>query len=387
MKSLNLPIFSITYKVTFKRNLCHSCMNGLQMCCPHFLMDNWRSYLVYGRNASCEQQMSFFSKPTAFNYFNIILNYKTEFAESGCILKHNDTISCTKTMSFGKTSPTPVSFTFAACNSKVGIDLSYQVTFRTIKPTCFSNPREGACEQYPVVGLPGTAGFNTLQDLLKYKTIMEVAISLFKKCHQRSDEFICRTVVPQCDLKTNRLILPCHKECEEVKTACREEIKKHGIKFSCKMYLNTTDKKLCFYKPVKCPEPKNPKHGSVKFSSHTWNSTAHYSCDSALFHISGSAVRRCYPNGTWDTPSPTCTINYNILIAIVLPLAVPIFLVILFIYLVRKQRVDFHPTDEWLANLQYDAYVAYCDNDSQFVEGEFRKYLEEDEYALRLCLH
>ena len=64
-----------------------------------------------------------------------------------------------------KTSPTPVSFTFAACNSRVGIHLSYQVTFRRIKAVCFSNPREGACEQYPVVGLPRTAGFNTLQDL------------------------------------------------------------------------------------------------------------------------------------------------------------------------------------------------------------------------------
>ena len=387
MKPLYLPIFNITYNVTFKKDLCYKCLDGSKMCCPHFLMNNNASYLEYGRNASCKQQVSFFAKPAAFNYYNIILNYKPEYSESGCIVTANDTIMCTKTMSFGKSSLMPASFTFAACDSSVGIHLSYQVTFRSMQASCFSNPVPWVCKEYPIAGLPGTLGFNTFKDILKYKIIFEIVLLSFKKCHQKAAATLCRTILPECELKTNRLILPCHRECEEISRACSDEMKKFGIKFSCKMYLNSTDKHLCFYEPVNCPRPNNPKHGSVKFASHTWNSTAQYSCDSALFHISGSAVRRCYPNGTWDTPSPTCTINYNILVAIVLPLAVPIFLMILFIYLVGKRRVNFHPTEEWLASLQYDAYVAYCDVDSEFVEGEFRQTLEGNETGFKLCLH
>ena len=388
MKPIQLSIFNITYKVIFKQQICHSCLNGTKMCCPHFLMNNWRSYLVYGRNASCEQQLSFFSKPTAFNNYNIILNYKTEFEESGCKLKENDTISCTKTMSFGRSSSTLVSFTFAACDSSVGIHLNYEVTFRSTIAVCYPNPMAGICEEYARVGLPGTLGFNTLGELLKYTTVMKFAIQSVRACHQRSYGSLCRTFLPECDSQTNRLILPCRKQCEETLLACRDEIQKFGVRFSCKMYLNTTNEKLCFYKPVKCPKPKNPENANVEFSSYTWNSTAHYSCDSDFFHISGSAVRRCYPNGTWDNPSPTCKINYNIIIAIILALAVPIFLVILFIYLVGKRRVNFHPKDEWLSSLQYDAYVAYCDNDSHFVEGSFREIIEEkDEPAFRLCFH
>ena len=385
MKPLPLPIFSITYMVKFKANLCHKCLHGKHMCCPQFLINNWRVYLVHGRNASCEQQLSLFSNPTAFNNYNIILTYQEGYPRSGCQLD-NDTISCTKTMSFGKTSATPVSFTFASCASSVGIHLSYEVTFRKIKARHYHNPVE-ACKGYEYIGLPGTSGFNTLQELLSYKVVLQFALLSFKSCHQRSAGTICRTVIPEYNMKTQRLVLPCRQECEEVFSACHDVIITHGVKFSCRMFLKRTDKNLCFYEPVKCPKPENPKYGSVKFSSYTWNSTASYSCDSELFRISGSAIRRCYANGTWDTPSPICTINYNIIVAIILALIVPIFLVILFIYLVGKRRVNFHPTDEWLANLQYDAYVAYCDSDSHFVEGRFREFLEEEEPDFSLCLH
>ena len=388
MKPLNLTIFNVTYKVTFKKSFCQNCLKGIKMCCPHFLMNNWRSYLVYGRNASCEQQLSFFAKPATFNNYNIILNYKTEFEESGCNLIENDTISCTKTMSFGRSSSTLVSFTFAACNSSVGIHLSYEVTFRRTKVFCFPNPKVGACEDYPFVGLPGISGFNSLEELLKYKTVLEFALLSFKTCHQRSASTICRAVMPECDKKANRIILPCYRECQEVYSACRDIVIKHGIKFSFRMFLNTTNKNLCYYEPVKCPKPENPKHGSVKFSTYTWNSTANYSCDSKLFLISGPAVRKCNANGTWDNPSPTCNINYNIIIAIVLPLTVIIFLIILFIYLIGKRRIHFQPTEEWLKQLYYDAYVSYCDDDSEFVEGTFRETLEAgEEPAFRICLH
>ena len=379
MKPLPLIIFNITYKVMFKASLCHQCLHGKDMCCPQFLINNWRVYLKYGRNASCEEQLSLFSKPTAFNNYNIILNYKPEFQESGCNLIENDTVSCTKTMSFGRSSSTLVSFTFAACNSSVGIHLSYEVTFRSTRAVCYPNPMAGICEDYTRVGLPGTLGFNTLGELLKYTTVLKFALQSFSACHQRSSGTICRTFLPECDSQTNRLILPCRKQCEEVLLACRDEIQKFGVHFSCKMYLNTTDEKLCFYEPVECPEPKNPQNGNVKFSSYTWNSTANYSCDSKLFLMSGPAVRKCNANGTWDNPSPTCTINYNILIAIILPLAVIIFLIILFIYLIGKRRIHFKPTEEWLKQLYYDAYVSYCNDDSEFVEGSFRETLEEEQ--------
>ena len=186
MQSLPLSIFSVTYKVIFKANLCHNCLHGKKMCCPQFLINNWKVYLVYGRNASCEQQLSLFSKPTAFNNYNIILNYKPEFEESGCNLIENDTISCTKTMSFGRSSSTLVSFTFAACDSSLGIHLSYEVTFKRIKAVCYPNPMEGICEEYTPVGLPGTLGFNTLGELFKYKTVMKFALKSFSACHQRA---------------------------------------------------------------------------------------------------------------------------------------------------------------------------------------------------------
>ena len=87
MKPLNLTTFNVTYKVIFKKN----CLNGINMCCPHFLLNN----------------------------------YKSELSESGCKIIDDDTISCTKTMSFGRSSSTLVSFTFAACDSRVGLYPNY----------------------------------------------------------------------------------------------------------------------------------------------------------------------------------------------------------------------------------------------------------------------
>ena len=387
MDDLELTTFEITYKVTFKEDLCHKCLNDTRLCCPHFLVNSWRCYNVYGRKASCEQQLAFFSKPTGFNYYNILLYHHTEYEESGCKLINGDTISCERTISFGRSSPVAVSFTFAACNSTLGIHLSYDVTFRSKPPNCFPNPKLGFCEEYATAGLPGTIGFTTLGDLLRYKALMEFALHSFSSCHQRTYDFICRTALPECDPNTKRLIFPCRQQCEEIIGACKNQFLKAGVKFSCNLYLNTTDEELCFYKPVKCPIPKNPKHGHVKFVSHTWNSTANYSCDNAFFQISGSANHKCSANGTWDNPSPTCSYSNKTIVAVVLPLLLPIFLIVLLVYLVGKRRVHFCPSDEWLAKLKYDAFVAYCNDDEDFVEGKFRKNLEEDGPAFRLCLH
>ena len=97
-------------------------------------------------NALCERQLSFFAKPATFNNYNIILNYKSELSEGGSKIIDDDTISCTKTMSFGRSSSTLVSFTFAACDSRVGLYLNYEVTFIN----SFPSPMLGACEEFSI---------------------------------------------------------------------------------------------------------------------------------------------------------------------------------------------------------------------------------------------
>ena len=119
------------------------------------------------------------------------------------------------------------------------------------------------------------------------------------------------------------------------------------------------------------------------------NSTANYSCNSVFLSLSGSETRKCLATGKWDFPSPHCVFNVPLICLVsILPSAVILFLIVLFVYLFDKRRISYQPMEEWVDGLNYDAFVVYSSRDAEFVENELREKLEEEaEPPLRLCLH
>ena len=385
-KDMQLKLYKVTYHVTFEAKYCQTCIKGVTKCCPHFVMANWKDYMRFKPN-DCYKQMSMMSSPGRFNFYNVPLD---ENEYSGCVQK-GDIMMCKNSMSFGQGEILPVSFTFASCNNSKGLHLQYNVTFQSVKPMCFPNPALDICG-YKLAGLPGTIGFNDLKTILKYKQIFKLLVSFLPLgCHKYALASLCRSVMPECDnhTKSPRLIFPCAKECHEIHNLCQKKFEQAGIRFACKMYLNSVNNSLCFYKPVLCPMPSNIQNGKVVYFNYTWNSTANYSCNSVFLSLSGSKTRKCLATGHWDTHSPKCVFNITLICLVsILPFAVFMFIIFFLVYAFGKRRILYQPLKEWIDGLEYDAFITYSSRDSEFVENEFRIKLEEEaEPPFRLCLH
>ena len=194
-------------------------------------------------------------------------------------------------------------------------------------------------------------------------------------CHKHVSEFLCGSAMPECDIRAGhpKLIFPCPKECNEVRSVCQKLFEDIDLRISCQGYLSKVNTS-CFYKNVSCEVPKNIENGKVVYSDYTLNSTANYSCNSVFLSLSGSETRKCLATGKWDFPSPRCVFNVPLIwLVSILPSAVILFLIVLFVHLFDKRRIFYQPMEEWVDGLNYDAFVVYSSRDAEFVENELKK--------------
>lgn len=60
-----------------------------------------------------------------------------------------------------------------------------------------------------------------------------------------------------------------------------------------------------------CPELTDPPNGRVNYTSITFSSLAHYTCNDG-YRINGASVLQCLRGGLWNNTPPTCQGSYSI---------------------------------------------------------------------------
>ena len=387
-QDINLTLYKLKYDITFDNSYWQECINE-QKCCPSFLVDTWKDYMVKGPNASCADQLKMFSAPAMYNYYNIMLDPSWDY--TGCNkVKGTNSTRCQKTLAFGAGHDVSVAFTFAACNSSRGIHLTYNVTYTNITGYCIENPMPDLCP-YPNPGLPGTLGFATSDEWKHLKFLFLNVFAAFKGCHQHAGDMFCRTISPECKNESGliSLKLPCKRLCEEVVYACRIQLRDKGLMFSCKLF---SDEGNCYYEPVMCKPPKKPNNGNVTFNSLLWNSTVTYACNNWFDQLDGFHNNTCMANGEWEVPTPSCKSNYGKIFGIASAALFVVCLVTSLTAVVRKKFCNQETPYEVIENededFNYDAFITYCSEDALFVEDTFRRRLEESrDPPFKLCMH
>ena len=389
-QDINLTLYQVEYNISFDSIYCHGCLKGARgPCCPSFLVDTWKDYMVKGPNASCADQLTLFSAPAMFNYYNIQLDPSWDY--TGCkMMKGTNSTRCQKTLAFGAGHDVSVAFTFAACNSSKGINLKYNVTYTNITGYCIENPLPDLC-LYSNTGLPGTLGFATSAEWKHLKFLFQNVLAAFKSCHQHAGDMFCRTVSPECKNESGLISLkfPCKRLCEEVVDSCRIELRDKGLTFSCNLF---SDEGNCYYDPVTCKTPKKPNNGKVTFTSLLWNSTVFYACNNWFDSLDGFENNTCMANGEWDVPVPSCKANYGFMVGIVIAAifacVLPTVIIVLLIKTFCNPEIPYEVTENEDEVFSYDAFITYCSEDASFVENTFRRRLEESrDPPYKLCMH
>ena len=146
---------------------------------------------------------------------------------SGCA-KEVDSISCKKTRSFGQGYTLNISFAFASCNNSKGLHLDYNY-ISDCGTSVFSKSCTRALPWIQNGWTTGSYGFSALEvnEQLKDNYMPKLVMRSLPYCHKHVSEFLCRSAMPECDIRAGhpKLIFPCAKECNEVRNVCQKLLK------------------------------------------------------------------------------------------------------------------------------------------------------------------
>ena len=125
-----------------------------------------------------------------------------------------------------------------------------------------------------------------------------ILFQVYSGCHKFVREYNCRIHLTPCDSDDPIQGYPCRELCHEVHKYCPKLIEKFKEFNTCAFYPSSDDYPTCYRPEVTCPEPRDPAHGSVTFSSVSVGSEATYSCN-MLFDLNGATRRTCQVIHSW----------------------------------------------------------------------------------------
>ena len=123
--------------------------------------------------------------------------------------------------------------------------------------------------------------------------ISDFTFQAFTDCHPFVALGVCLIQINPCDATTTGSLrgYPCQSACEyqyRLSDRCRDLIKPYKEFNTCE-FLPSEDRNEACLNPTRCPEPRAPTHGSVKFNGVTNTSEAVYDCN-VLFELKGDKV-------------------------------------------------------------------------------------------------
>ncbi len=260
---------------------------------------------------------------------------------------------------------------------------------------------------YDQTYLPNVFGTQSLYDAEIILLMMEpVATS---GCHKFVNEFLCRSLLPEC--VHNAFIPPCKSMCKEVTTACKDTMEaaysmllkfKGNYDFSINYACETLYKEdHCITRTVTCNSPKEIPNAILNYNGGDKapvNYMAKYHCKGG-FELQGNSTVYCEYSGEWSL-APRCTkgIDTKQVITIgttfgvfaVLTIVVIILCVIyrqeIAIIMYAKFGIRFRKQLEEV-DRDYDAFIAYSQEDIKFVKNKLLKPLERKKPPYKICIH
>ena len=198
--------------------------------------------------------------------------------------------------------------------------------------------------------------------------------SALEACYQHSQAVTCRYVIPEC--RNSTAVFPCKKSCEAMNRYCMKAI-------DCDNFPETN----CFYEDINCGNITEIKNGNYAVDGFGLGSNVTYTCNEG-FAISGSSSAICQANGTWSRKAPICQKKYAFAIGISICLVLVLATVVTFVLLISRYKFRRSKSECEGEPYHFHAFVNYSSNDADFVEEDFRIFLEEkQDPAFHLCLH
>ncbi len=235
-----------------------------------------------------------------------------------------------------------------------------------------------------------------LYALLPYTSVLS--------CHKYAEEISCHFFLPKCQGETRTLL--CRSKCFEFMSACSEPVwlllqtyidEMSDWELIIQFYCSQLPEIDCIQtKPVTCESPgpiENGYHNGLE-DTYKVNSFLEYGCNSE-YRLEGNATVICKYTGNWST-TPQCIkepSDKNLIIICtifgILILSVCVLLFLIWKYrqelsalLYVKYGIKFVQENE--EKREFDAFIAYSQQDFDFVKQKLVKPLEKLNF--KLCL-
>ncbi len=259
---------------------------------------------------------------------------------------------------------------------------------------------------YNKTNLPNVFGTRTLPHADIILFMVEPVIKT--GCHKYVEEFFCRTMLPEC-VPNEYVISPCKSMCKEVAFACREPVESAfsliseydgNYKFTMDQACDFFPDDYCFTYNVTCAFPIQIENGILTYSGEdppAVHNMAKYQCKEG-YELDGNSTVYCEYSGEWS-PAPKCTkgINKKQVTIIGTIFGVFVVLTIFFIILCSIYRQEIaiimyakfgiRFSKETEENREYDAFIAYSQEDIRFVKNKLLRPLESKRPPYKICIH
>ena len=303
-------------------------------------------------------------------------------------------------------------YMFYICDQNKPIDFLTTLGILGHNLTSFSWTSDGNCLQLPSTEICSKYyKHSSMPNLIFAKSRnraqkqLSVSLAYIPDCHKYAEEISCHFFLPKCQGETRNLL--CRSTCFEFAAACDAELRsllqpytkymsylELLINFHC---VQLPEKDCVKTAPITCESPDsigNGTHNGLRDVTYPVNSVLRYGCNSG-YKLEGNPTVICKYSGKWST-TPQCIkepSDKNLIIictlfgGFILSIAVVLFLIWkyrqeLSALLYVKYGIKFvRETEE---KREFDAFIAYSQQDFDFVKQKLVKPLEKMNF--KLCL-
>ena len=257
----------------------------------------------------------------------------------------------------------------------VTIELELECDFQTrCEPVEFPYCRDAF--NYSHTSFPNMLGQVSQFRANTFLNIITLVMNELLTCHQKAKQSICFALFPPCI--NGKRVVPCHKLCEELKTACTHTMERYNQAIYCGTFPSSTDPDICHYEHVTCPMLKDPDFGRLTYKGRYPFNSSEYICNKG-YYLKGNQARFCMFSGNWNGTEPICIQNQEIvskamIIGTVSATVVVISIAIILLCNLKDVRLMlFHSRQNMIyqvAQGKGQLFLTYSSEDQEIVENQ-----------------
>ncbi len=317
-------------------------------------------------------------------------------------------------------------YIFYTCFNRQHADIMFNLSLegKVINQTeypaarCLPMRGDNVCSKYYADGvLPNAFGDLKRESAMKVMLILQ---ALTAPCHKHFEEVLCHLSLPKCEDENHMLL--CKSSCKEVFTVCgkyflQENLTDTGfllqnyiynyfgkgntstqigniINVAYNFYCNELPDRVCVKTDKVTCMPQHVEHGThdANMKIYFVHSTIEYKCDSG-YNLDSNGTATCQYSGKWSR-IPKCLVqtSHKDLITVCFIFGAFIIIVVSALIIIWKYRHELSALlyvkygikfmREREERRKYDAYIAYSQNDFEFVKRNIIDPLQGMEFNL-----